>query len=415
MKVKILNSSGWYRDKVGEEIEIKETNYDILSDLRFGVRIGEWVYRKDCVITELPESFCVKRVSYSQKWEKYIDWLRNKYDRNLHGYIDIYYGVKDEYSFGKNKPFGIEMHIDDIIKHIDYMEDINKMDDDTPLAICNNMYKAGMKILIYLGSEFILTEDMLPLRCGIHNHDNVYTSNGDYCLYDNDTKKYAEIEADGDEVEEEFDMTTLEGRINYAKKHYPIGTEFLNHNGNYRKVTGPVRALFSTVDIIDVEAIDIDGDLMYPDLYTTEKGWVKIIKKAETVKEDKRGTQKLSRKGLKEIHSVACTTWKTNLENYSKRNTLEDFIELTNIEVDHMFKSCTKEQLPIVSKYLKQDDGSVDVTKFEGSIMDGRIEVISCRVHGEFENKSYWLSNDYNWEIKIDDRDQPCLIPTKKK
>jgi hypothetical protein len=49
-------------------------------------------------------------------------------------------------------------------------------------------------------------------------------------------------------------------------------------------------------------------------------------------------TQKLSRKGLKEIHSVACTTWKTNLENYSKRNTLEDYIELTNIEVNQTTK-----------------------------------------------------------------------------
>lgn len=34
----------------------------------------------------------------------------------------------------------------------------------------------------------------------------------------NDTKE---------KLEEEFDMTTNEGRLDYAKKHYPVGTQYL--------------------------------------------------------------------------------------------------------------------------------------------------------------------------------------------
>ena len=129
-------------------------------------------------------------------------------------------------------------------------------------------------------------------------------------------------------------------------------------------------------------------------------------------------TQKLSRKGLKEIHSVACTTWKTNLVNYSKRNTLEDYIELTNIEVNHIFKSCTKEQLQIVSKYLIQDDGSVDVTDLQvdgNGFLYGNYYVIRDREQGEYRRKSFLLSQQYKWEIKKDELGQLCLIPTKKK
>jgi hypothetical protein len=120
-------------------------------------------------------------------------------------------------------------------------------------------------------------------------------------------------------------------------------------------------------------------------------------------------TQKLSRQGLKEIHSVACGGWKEILEKYGNNNPLEDYIELTQAQVDTMFNSCTKEQLPIVSKYLKQDDGSVDITKNNFN------ELMSIRIGGEYDSKSFLLSNHFDWEIKEDNQGFKCLIPTKKK
>jgi len=127
-------------------------------------------------------------------------------------------------------------------------------------------------------------------------------------------------------------------------------------------------------------------------------------------------TQKLSREGLKEIHSVACSSWKIVLESCGSRNPLENYVELTQIEVDKMFAACTKEQLPIVSKYLKQDDGSIDVIQFRGDIYDkeGR-SAIQKRFDGEYKYKSFYLDSMYNWEIKNDSSGILCLIPTKKK
>jgi len=131
-------------------------------------------------------------------------------------------------------------------------------------------------------------------------------------------------------------------------------------------------------------------------------------------------TQILSRQGLKEIHSVACPNWKDVLEHYGSRNPLEDYIELTQDEVNQMFNACTKEQLPIVSKYLKQDDGSVDVTKFlvkNKGILDNdeRYYIIRDREWGKYRNKSFLLSPNHDWEIKEDELGYLCLIPTKKK
>lgn len=223
---------------------------------------------------------------------------------------------------------------------------------------------------------------------------------GNYVVYNFCVDKWAEIINDQVDIEEtlieaEFDLTTDEGRLAYARKYYPIGTKYipLDCDG----------ILFSNRYISQYDAkfweggssIEVGSGLIYHN-----GKWAEIIKEETNME-----TQKLSRKGLKEIHSVACSTWKTNLENYSKRNTLEDYIELTNIEVNHIFNSCTKEQLSIVSKYLKQDDGSVDVTNVS----------INIRVGGEYENKAFALHEDYNWEIKKDSFGFLCLIPTKKK
>lgn len=264
MKVKILESSGWYKNFVGSEFEVDE--YEIHAPyIRFRVKNNGWTYNDHCVITELPESFCVKRCDDIEKWNKYVYWLNKTYRWGFNGLLRKYYGYINECgSFSDDEPFGTEIHIDDMIKHIDYMV-----------------------------------------------------------------------------------------------RHIKGGGQFSK----------------------------------------------------ESQLTVKMNTQKLSRKGLKEIHSIACSTWKNTLEQYGLRNPLEDYIELSQKEIDTMFLACTKDQLPIVSKYLKQDDGSVDLSGYGISYSN----IIEIRKSGEYEDKSFWLSESYNWEIKKDSIGKLCLIPTKKK
>jgi hypothetical protein len=214
--------------------------------------------------------------------------------------------------------------------------------------------------------------------------------------------------------EEEFDMTTNEGRLAYAKKHYPIGTRYipLDYKTGHTYPQSCESRFIPQVTICPYADYynDLDAGNGFIYVHKLNK-WAEIIKE-----EEKMGTQKLTRAGLKEIHSVACTKWKTTLLYYATRNALEDYIELTQDEVDGMFKACTKEQLPIVSKYLKQDDGSVDLSKITGGFRDENDEgMIARRMGKEYANKSFWLNSSYNWEIKKDTDNILCLIPTKKK
>ena len=207
-------------------------------------------------------------------------------------------------------------------------------------------------------------------------------------------------------MEEEFDMSTNKGRLAYAKKYFTIGTKYIPRHADGSSWERECEIILTPV--LCIITGQIEGGRGY--IYSNGK-WAELIKE-----EEKMETQKLTRKGLKEIHSVACSTWKVNLENYSKRNTLEEFIELTNIEVGHMFNSCTKDQLPIVSKYLKQDDGSVDVSKVtyneNGTLLNDKY-IVRHNAITSITN-GFWLNADFNWEVKMIS-DTPFLVPTKKK
>lgn len=280
MKIKILKPSGltyWYANMIGDELEV---NYYINE--------GTWPFRtevstrylknSDCVITELPKSFSVKRCDDGIKWGKYIDWLNKTYNTDFCGRLfnfdnpsDYpYYGVIDDEGQGIKVPFGTEIHIDDMIKHIDYME-----------------------------------------------------------------------------------------------RHIKGGEQF--HKESQLTV--------------------------------------------------KMETQRLSRQSLKEIHSVACDEWQGKLKSFGYRNPLENYIDLTNEEVNEMFFASNHKQKSILSKYLKQDDGSVDLSKIDCEVyLNSQIAMIEIRNRFEYCDKAFWLNDVYfNWEIKKDSNDNLCLIPTKKK
>ena len=439
MKIKILESSGWYKHFVDSEFEVDQ----YVVDDYLGIHIEDtgWIYRHHCVITELPESFCVKRChDDKEKWEKYIQWLNKTYNHIFNGCLRIYYGYLNECgSFSDDEPFGMEIHIDDMIKHIDYMERhmnggeqfhkesqlIAKMDKiikqgefdlttvEGRLAYAKKHYPIGTKykpLSNFGGAEVNSINAEFEPRIwvsarGINNGIEVSKMG---LIYHGVTNKWAEIIK-----EEEFDLTTNEGRLAYARKYYPIGTKYVPLCDSGQAYDGieisEYKPRIWVNDRDSTNGIEVGRvGLIY---HEKSNKWAEIIKE-----ETNMNTQKLSRQGLKEIHSIACSSWKETLEQFGRRNPLEDYIELSQKEIDIMFDACTKEQLPIVSKYLKQDDGSVDIMKFKGQIYDndGRA-VIEKRYYGEYAHKSLLLEDVYNWEIKKDSKGKLCLIPTKKK
>ena len=352
MKVKILssnNKSTWYNRYLNNQI------IDVYYDIRLPKRCftgkngNHCLFNDDVVITELPESFCVKSCDDGIKWGKYIQWLNKNYNTDFCGRIfnsdRPYYGVINDEGWGIKIPFGTEIHIDDMIKHIDYMESQQHIN----------------------GGEQFHKESQLTVK-----------------------------------MNKEFNLTSSnEGRLAYARQHYPIGTKYISV-GESKKL-----------GISDIEPRLWGGahiECGEGFIYANGK-WAEIIK--EEINMD---TQKLSRKGLKEIHSIACSTWKNTLEQYGSRNPLEDYIELSQKEIDMMFNASDDNQKSILSKYLKQNDGSIN---FDNLLGDGyklnERQLIGKRVFGLFSYKSFYLDNKFDWKIQKDEFDELCLIPTKKK
>ena len=206
--------------------------------------------------------------------------------------------------------------------------------------------------------------------------------------------------------ETKHNLKTKKGRLDYAKEHYPIGTKFKmafagdRYTKSQYSVIREIEFVPKEENRVLIKPGNIEGSFDGYIYYHETGSW------AEIVKED--NLQQLKRNGLKEIYSVACDSWKTKLENYSKRNTFEDFIELSQAEVTEIFNACTDVQLQVVSKYLTRDDG-IDLSNF---VMN-EDSAIQIRCGGEHKNRAFFLSDMYTWKIERDRVGDLCLIPTK--
>jgi hypothetical protein len=127
----------------------------------------------------------------------------------------------------------------------------------------------------------------------------------------------------------------------------------------------------------------------------------------------------VKKSALKEIHFVACPTWKEKIEKLTLRNPFGETIELTQSEIDEMFNSATKEQKPVLESIFGKQTKEIDLSS---GTVDGKElfnknsgdSMISVRNYCEYQHKAFILSNQYNWEMRVDSDGFLCLIPTRK-
>jgi hypothetical protein len=73
--------------------------------------------------------------------------------------------------------------------------------------------------------------------------------------------------------------------------------------------------------------------------------------------------QKITKVNLKAIHDVACSGWKTKIEEYAKRKPFDDEIELTQDEIDEMFEASDNKQKKVLSKFFTRPESIMDKVK----------------------------------------------------
>ena len=163
-----------------------------------------------------------------------------------------------------------------------------------------------------------------------------------------------------------------------------------------------------------------DNDVWFVDCVTNKKvrytlSQLEGILKGETLKQNNMKTNSISRTDLGNIYDIACNTWKTKLEKLALRNPFSDTIELTQSEVDEMFKAATSDQRPVLVNIFGEQSNSVDLTELDDikyEINDNTL--LAVRENGEYKNRGFFLNEKYNWEIVKDSFNRLVLIPTKK-
>jgi hypothetical protein len=139
----------------------------------------------------------------------------------------------------------------------------------------------------------------------------------------------------------------------------------------------------------------------------TFKEFKRKIKNKQKTREMKEVTVK--KLDLGKIHEIACPDWKTKIVSLTTRNPFGDSVELARIEINEMFKAATPTQLPVLEEIFGKQDKSVDLSNFKLTR-----KILDVRDSGEFDNKAFYLSNLYDWEIKKDKEGLTVLIPTLK-
>lgn len=132
----------------------------------------------------------------------------------------------------------------------------------------------------------------------------------------------------------------------------------------------------------------------------------------------------ITRKQLKEIYDIACTTWQKKIEKeYASRNPWGDTIEFTQDEIDEMFKAARNNQVTVLENIFGKQTKEIDLSK--GKV--GGLELFDPNPHStidtsliivrkklEYGHKAFLLNDNYNWEIVTDSVGCKCLVPTRK-
>ena len=137
--------------------------------------------------------------------------------------------------------------------------------------------------------------------------------------------------------------------------------------------------------------------------------------KTYVLKQNNMNTNTISRTDLGKIHNIACSTWKTKIENLGSRNPFSDTIELTQSEVDEMFKAATPDQRPTLVNIFGEQSNQIDLTGL--STIEYKINgrsILAVRSMGDYKDKGFYLEDDFKWEIVKDNYGELVLIPTRK-
>jgi hypothetical protein len=193
----------------------------------------------------------------------------------------------------------------------------------------------------------------------------------------------------------------LEKILEECKKRYPVGTTYKCVADEYYEYTVKTQSFsINTLHSFD----QIHGEMGKGVLWENGK-FAEIISSPKT-----ENMVTITREQLKEIHDIACDTWKTKIEKIARNQPFGD-IELSETKVQEMRDAATGAQKPTIEKIFGVDHPfKVDVWKNKVTRSDGNVgELFSTeRFEGVLSpslNFPGWIMVSSKFDIKISNSD----------
>jgi hypothetical protein len=129
----------------------------------------------------------------------------------------------------------------------------------------------------------------------------------------------------------------------------------------------------------------------------------------ELYKEENMRTIKKSE--LEKIHNVACSTWQVKIKEMANRNPFGDSVELTQEEIDIMFRASSVSQTEVLEEVFGKQNKEINLFSrdvnhivdglpvFGGSLLSSTDALISLPLMDSDGNRFY-LNPNYKWELK---------------
>ena len=378
---------------------------------------------------ELPKSFACRNTN-QDLWDKYIKWLNTTYSRAIYGDSDVYpyYGIttNGDYSYRTSIDF-----YDTILTLEEWDEIVNPKSKQLPksFACTNTNQELWDKFIKWLNKEHdkgfgghssycpyygIGTDELADNFSSKHNFDTILTlEEWDEIVNGTQTKKEKVMIDKKNELPKSFACR------NTNQKLWGKYIKWLNkeHNKNFDGNSSSCWYYgINKNEVADNHSSKHDFDTIL-----SLEEWNEIVNKTQTKTEKVMKKYEITRAQLKEIHDIACDSWKCKIQTYTLRNPFGNTFEFTQTEVDEMFKAATANQMPVLEGIFGKQTREIDLST---GFVDGNglfnsngelTNALMCvRLGGKYANEAFVLNNDYDWEILKDVHGQLCLVPTRK-
>ncbi len=154
--------------------------------------------------------------------------------------------------------------------------------------------------------------------------------------------------------------------------------------------------------------LDFDDKEFFGVIISLEE-WDEIVNGTKT--ETKTMNKTVKKSDLKKIYDVACLTWQGKIEKLAARNTFGDDVELTQSEIDEMFKAADSSQTKVLEEVFGKQQKGLDFRSdtidfeidglpvFGGKNVPSREAFIGLPYDAD-KKDTFYLNPYYNWTLK---------------